>query len=130
MSEGCLPEWEPFGQETLGEPEVTISLGETSDDPDTAPVSEAEFRFFIQGSRPLSGPPGLRDRSSAAGKRQHEKGSDLPAGFRLGALLYQRRSLNLHASSVQIGDGAVVFCGRRGEGRSTIAALPGKLGCK
>lgn len=43
-------------------------------------------------------------------------------GSALGAILHMRSLLVLHASAVRIGNGAVVFCGRSGDGKSTLAA--------
>ena len=43
-------------------------------------------------------------------------------GSAWGALGYQRGWLPLHASVVQIGDGAVAFCAPAGHGKSSLAA--------
>jgi hypothetical protein len=43
-------------------------------------------------------------------------------GTAFGALLYQREHFVMHASAIQIGDIAVLFCGASGAGKSTIAA--------
>jgi hypothetical protein len=37
--------------------------------------------------------------------------------------LYQRELLLAHASAIQAGESAVLFCGRRGQGKSTLAAF-------
>lgn len=42
-------------------------------------------------------------------------------GSALGAILHQRELLPLHASAIRYGDGCVLFCGRPGTGKSTIA---------
>jgi energy-coupling factor transporter ATP-binding protein EcfA2 len=49
-------------------------------------------------------------------------------GTAFGVLLYQRGRIVLHASAVQVGDSAVLFCGKSGAGKSTIAAALNKLG--
>lgn len=42
-------------------------------------------------------------------------------GSAVGALLHQRGLLPLHASSIRVNDSCILFCGRPGKGKSTIA---------
>ena len=49
-------------------------------------------------------------------------------GAALGLLLHQRGLLTLHASAVAINDGAVLFLGNSGQGKSTLAATLNTLG--
>ncbi|KHQ50149.1 hypothetical protein [Mameliella alba] len=44
-------------------------------------------------------------------------------GTVLGIALHLRGTIALHASAVQVGDGAVLFCGVSGAGKSTLAAM-------
>jgi hypothetical protein len=41
----------------------------------------------------------------------------------LGAILHQRALLPIHASGIKTGDGCVMFCGRPGTGKSTLAGV-------
>lgn len=43
-------------------------------------------------------------------------------GSVLGIALHLRRIVTIHASAVKVGDGAVMFCGESGAGKSTMAA--------
>jgi hypothetical protein len=52
----------------------------------------------------------------------------LGSGF--GALLHQRGVLALHGSTIQVGDGCVVFLGSSGAGKSTLAATLARRGYK
>ena len=47
----------------------------------------------------------------------------------LGFVLRRRGHLSLHASAVQVGDGAMILVGRHGAGKSTIAAALAARGC-
>ena len=49
-------------------------------------------------------------------------------GSSFGALLHQRGVLVLHGSTIRVGDGCVVFLGRRGAGKSTLAAALARRG--
>lgn len=49
-------------------------------------------------------------------------------GSAIGALLHQRNLLPLHGSSIKFGEGAVIFTGDSGAGKSTIAAAFYNLG--
>lgn len=50
------------------------------------------------------------------------------AGSALGAVLFQRRLLPLHGSAVAMPQGAILFCGASGHGKSTLAAAFGQQG--
>lgn len=50
------------------------------------------------------------------------------SGPGFGILLQQRRRIVLHASSVRVGNGAVLFCGPSGAGKSTLAAALDQAG--
>lgn len=49
-------------------------------------------------------------------------------GTAFGVLLYQRGRIVLHASAVLVGGAAVLFCGKSGAGKSTIAAFLNERG--
>ena len=49
-------------------------------------------------------------------------------GSAFGALLHQRGILALHGSTVKVGDGCVVFLGRSGMGKSTLATILARRG--
>ncbi|MFZ2956753.1 MAG: hypothetical protein WA705_07690 [Candidatus Ozemobacteraceae bacterium] len=124
-SELSIPEWAIFEEnEPFDSPEVTISLaGAANPASGNIPIVTAnEYHFHVPevGSFRVSNgceiviTPALEARS-------HEMRLFL-LGSAWGALCYQRGVLALHSSAVQVGDGAVIFCGPSGSGKSTVAA--------
>ena len=123
-----IPEWEAFAQTAgYGEPDVLIGV-----DPPHAYqplagealpfVSPTEYRFHM----PEAGYYLVRDGreirvtpSPGAGPQEMRL---FLLGSAWGALCYQRELFILHASAVQVNDGAVLFCALPGKGKSSLAA--------
>ncbi len=112
-----------------GEPDVHVRLGRVPERLENATVAgvfyqaaprqllmhvESVGRFVVTG--------GNRITVDAAPGADTEMLSLLLAGPAFGALLQQRRVLTLHGSAIRTVDGAVVFAGSSGSGKSTIAA--------
>lgn len=151
-SELPIPEWaafEPPG--SFADPDVVIALGgvpnpadgsslreaqpATQQSPDwddgipsrnppaaTAPITRDEFHlhipetgdYYVHHGREILVTP-----APNAGAREVRL---FLLGSAWGALCYQRGILALHSSVVQVGDGAVAFCGPTGSGKSSVAA--------
>jgi hypothetical protein len=131
ISELRLPEWGTFERELFaGEPDVRISIRTGPIDFGTATPVQGEYRFFVKEVgwfRVRDGREIVLQPLDSANPRRVRI---FLLSSAWGALLYQRKSLVIHASAVQIADGgAVLFCARRGEGKSTLAALLGVQGC-
>lgn len=149
-SELALPEWAEFEQpQPTGDMDVVITLAGALD-PDltlqgeqspanrsrdrnseiaspstlamTPVITADEFRlhvpetgdYYVHHGREIVVTPAV-----GAGAREVRL---FLLGTAWGALCYQRGALSLHASVVQLGNGAIAFCGPTGSGKSTIAA--------
>ena len=126
LTVGCdfpIAEWSVFEAAVSTDPDVVVSLttGPYVDIPGVA--DSGEYRFFVKEV----GWFGVK-----RGAEIVVAPSTLPITRRLrmfltgsawGALLYQRALLPVHASAVETEGGAALFCGRRGQGKSTLAAL-------
>ena len=128
-SELELPEWsESEHLSGWGSPDVVIRVkpfaqtesGDLTQQPSLMTPDEYKFHipdlghFHVHDGReidvkPLPGTPPERLRPWLVGSVW-------------GALCYQREMFIVHASAVRIGDEAVIFCGRAGQGKSTLAA--------
>ena len=132
-SEIDLP-WRP-SPEQAASPDVTIRLGDTPTDLPGA--IEAGPTWWIAGDSFLIRVPGVA-RFLLTGGRDivFELEDDAPPedaaifiiGTVFGILLHQRGQVVLHASAVQVGGKAVLFCGASGAGKSTMAAALGQKG--
>lgn len=114
----------------LQEHDVTISQGQVPD----PPTAIADRRNWFHAS-----PDGISFGIQDVGRFQIYGGNDVRVqraagaedasirpflvGSSIGYLLHQQRRLPLHASCVEVNGGCVAFVGRRGEGKSTLAAL-------
>jgi len=124
-----------IGMEPRADPDIHIRVGGVPERlPDTAvsgptwQIEEQRFllrvpdvaRFLVSGGREIRVAP--------------EAGTPLSditiflSGTVLGILLHQRAHVVLHASAVEVAGKAVLFCGRSGAGKSTMAAAFNKRG--
>jgi len=129
-SEFPLPEWASF-ESTDGHlpPDVLISV-DRSNGSGELPADSAEFRFFVRDAGWFTVRRGANIVVAPEVPRITRRLRAFLTGSAWGALLYQRNLLLLHASAVETNAGAVLFCGRRGQGKSTLAALLTEKGCK
>jgi hypothetical protein len=118
-----LPELSAFEKKSVCDPDVSISLGGAAIEFVADGGIEGEYRYLYQRSWLVYSSRRPSYCRSSAESCQYAAGSGFPPGFGLGALLYQRKMVLIHASAVQVNGAAVVFCGQRGEGKSTLAAL-------
>ena len=119
-----IPEWTVFEEKhPFAVPEVIISLAPAADAvPDLPVVSPDEYNFCVPeigAYRVRGGREILVTPAPKAGQRELRL---FLLGSAWGALCYQRGFLSLHSSAIQVGDGAVAFCGSSGSGKSTAAA--------
>jgi len=127
-SELELPEWATFLRaESYAAPDVSIrvdiSQGKelSSAIPETF-ISADEYRFFmpeVGAYRITNGKEIIVSPVSEAGQNELRL---FLLGSAWGALCYQRGLFAIHASAVQVGDEAVLFCAHQGKGKSTMTA--------
>ncbi len=116
---------------TESDPDVRIELGSVSPNGLAAPRHQRAFAQVGEDEVWLNIPPVGRFliRNGNAITVEPAPGCDEESlrtyllGSGLGALLHQRGHLVLHANAVHVGDGAVLFAGNSGAGKSTTAAV-------
>ena len=127
-SEMDVPEWALFERDKAFDlADVTIVLKIAGNEPapgdNVLPVVDAHsYRFHIPGTGVYRVHHGREITVMPAPGAQARELRLFLLGSAWGALCYQRGLLALHASAVQVGDQAVVFCGEAGSGKSSAAA--------
>jgi hypothetical protein len=129
-SELRLPEWSLFEKtEPKTYPDVLISVDRTQS-VETPAARVGEYRFFAEGAGWFSVKRGREIAIAPCTGHITRRLRLFLTGSAWGALLYQRGILPIHASAVQTDAGALMFCGRRGQGKSTMAAFLADRGYK
>jgi hypothetical protein len=131
-SEIHLPEWSQC-EEALqaGNPEVTIRLLPAHPVNAGPPlISPNRFDLPMPGIGHLHVRDGCEIHVTPAPSIDAGRLRPWLLGVAWGALCYQRRLFMVHASAVRIGDEALIFCGRAGQGKSTLAAQLSSRGCQ
>ena len=127
-SEIEIPDWLPFKKDkALNFPDVIISLKIDASahlpESESRPVVDAQiYSFHIPGTGGYLVHHGREIVITPAPGAQARELRLFLLGSAWGALCYQRGLLALHASAVQVGAQAVVFCGEAGSGKSSAAA--------
>lgn len=116
-------------------PSATVRLGRVSE-PEQRPFTEADWFYGEHGQLKFQ-IPGVARYCISNGSVitvDPQPGADeldvqvFLMGSAFGALLHQRDTFPLHASSVRVGDSYVAFVGHSGDGKSTQAAMLHRAG--
>lgn len=113
-----IPEWAGFEAprpEARADIRISIAADLTVELP-------GEYRFTIENVATFSVAGGESIAVKPHGKASRQTVRTFLLGSGLAALFHQRGDLILHASAVETPAGAVLFCGRKGAGKSTVAA--------
>lgn len=123
-----LPEWESFlhaGETDAPDVFIRVNVDLGGDLPAATPepvITANEYRFFmpdVGAYRIVNGNEIVVSPASVAGQNELRL---FLLGSAWGALCYQRGLFAVHASAVQVGDEAVLFCAFPGKGKSTMTA--------
>ena len=133
VSELHLPEWEPFVVApwpgvAAALPDVRIVFGQLDHAGPEPLISQTEYAFRVPGVGAFQIRNGCEIVVSPEDSVRKRKLRPWVLGSGWGALCYQRGGLVAHASAVQVGEAAVLFCARSGGGKSTLAAKLGTRG--
>jgi len=133
-SEFDLPGLLPIAPDA-GAPDVWVCVGDVADTLENptavGPVWQAnasQLLLQIPGIARFAVTEGREIRVAPENGQPLEELAIFVVGTMLGILLHQRAHVVLHASAIQVGDKAVLFCGPSGAGKSTIAAALNRLG--
>lgn len=123
-----LPEWESFlhaGETDAPDVFIRVNVDLPGDLPAATSepvITASEYRFFMPDVgtyRIANGKEIVVSPASAAGQNELRL---FLLGSAWGALCYQRGLFAVHASAVQVGNEAVLFCAPQGNGKSTMTA--------
>jgi hypothetical protein len=117
-----IPEWAPFQSSERTLPiDVSVSLCPEFDAELILP-NEGEYRFFVEEVGWFLIRGGVEILVVGCQPEPSRRLRLCLVGSAWGAILYQRSVFFVHASGVVTEGGAVLFCGRQGQGKSTLAA--------
>jgi hypothetical protein len=135
-SELQLPEWSQCEQgAALEAPDVVVRLYPSTSHAESATgdrllsITAGEYRFRIPEVGFFHVLDGREIHVEASATADPARVRAWLLGKAWGALCYQRDLFILHASAVRIDNGAVLFFGQAGRGKSTLAAQLGTRGC-
>ena len=134
-SDLALPELSSLNNPAAAEADVEITVGPAGagiehpmDEGPTFRTAPGRFDMEIEGVGRFQVSEGRKIRVEPGPDATEQLLRVFVLGSALGALLHQRGLLPMHASAIRVGEGAVLFAGRSGVGKSTTLGAFAKRG--
>jgi hypothetical protein len=120
-SEFAIPEWDSFEASEQNSPSDVRIVIDSECDGGIRPAGEGEYQIRAKDAGWLIVRRGVEIGVLTGSQGVTRRLRLFLIGSAWGTLLYQRALFPLHGSAVRTEKGAVLFCGRRGQGKSTLA---------